>query len=847
MQLQENTLFANRYQLIKLLGRGGFSEVWLAKDNWTHLQIAIKVYAPGQGMDQDGLQDFCGELASVYDLNHSNLLKPQHVDTWQNMPYLIMAYCPSGSCVKRVGKMTEAELWKLIHDVAAGLAYLHEKDVIHQDIKPDNILVDTEGNYLITDFGISTRARSTLRKSVIGGNTSGGTTAYMGPERFSRQPAPTKASDIWSFGAMVFELLEGVTPFGEIGGGMQKGGAEIPFINAPVSDALKYTIFKMLSKETWDRPTAATLIEWANNPNAIEIDYSLLSEEGNSAQEQPITAPVVETPTPQPEGRVTQRFNSGESITDVNSTISISLQHVDNNNVAKHESKASEEQKQKELFKKLCMVVFCVAVALFGGILQGGSGAILYFVMTIVTSVVGLILYLTKWKKVSFFILALSIGFILIPSYHKDVFFGFYTAPEEYGEVYPIHDSSPIAESTTTATPPQETTKTYSINKNAIQAVDLGLSVKWGSCNLGANKPHEYGYYYAWGETTPKNNYNWKTYKLCKGTDVSLTKYNHLAAYGKVDKKSALELSDDAVNVNLGEGWRIPTKKEFEELLNNCVWTWTINNGIRGYKVTSKKHGYTNNSIFIPAAGFYNGSDFLNAENSYGNYFSSSLDNSAPNWASFLAFHPNGINIQCCNRYFGLSIRPVYKSKESVVTSDVKTKTSAVTLSTAIDKINYADRNILDASIQSAKNILNNLDADAYMDRTSQQTEVLNLLNQKHIPIIESELLNLKQVKSIQITNYGIFEYSYFNCRFTQKSGSIYYKKTTGSQRQNGFLYRKDANTVYFAGAWSVNDDPTKEYGSDQSVVGVFYKLSSGKYIMIMPGGNTSTNILLFK
>ena len=320
--LQENTLFANRYQLIKLLGRGGFSEVWLAKDNWTHLQIAIKVYAPGQGMDQDGLQDFCGELASVYDLNHSNLLKPQHVDTWQNMPYLIMAYCPAGSCVKRVGKMTEPELWKLIHDVAAGLAYLHEKDVIHQDIKPDNILVDTEGNYLITDFGISTRARSTLRKSVIGGNTSGGTTAYMGPERFSRQPAPTKASDIWSFGAMAFELLEGVTPFGEIGGGMQKGGAEIPFINAPVSDALKYTIFKMLSKETWDRPTAATLVEWAVNPNAIEIDYDLLTEENGNEQPQPAPAPIVETPI-QPEGRATQRFGSSKSI-DNNAAVTIS-------------------------------------------------------------------------------------------------------------------------------------------------------------------------------------------------------------------------------------------------------------------------------------------------------------------------------------------------------------------------------------------------------------------------------------------------------------------------------------------------------------------------------------------
>ena len=321
--LQENTLFANRYQLIKLLGRGGFSEVWLAKDNWTRLQIAIKVYAPGQGMDQDGLQDFCGELASVYDLNHSNLLKPQHVDTWENMPYLIMAYCPSGSCVKRVGKMTEAELWKLIHDVAAGLAYLHEKDVVHQDIKPDNILMNEEGHFLITDFGISTRARSTLRKSVVGGTTSGGTTAYMGPERFSRQPAPTKASDIWSFGAMAFELLEGVVPFGEIGGGLQKGGAEIPFINAPVSDALKFTIFKMLSKETWDRPVAATLIEWANNPSAIEIDYDLLTDnETASPQEKPSgndeTVPSA--------GRETQRHASA---VDTELTISVNPKQLD--------------------------------------------------------------------------------------------------------------------------------------------------------------------------------------------------------------------------------------------------------------------------------------------------------------------------------------------------------------------------------------------------------------------------------------------------------------------------------------------------------------------------------------
>lgn len=281
MKLQENMIFDSHYTLQRQLGRGGFSEVWLAHDSYMDLDVAIKIYAPGQGMDEHSINEFRHEIKEVFHLNHSNLLKPQHLGIWENMPYLIMAYCPAGSCEKRVGTMTEPELWKLIRDVAAGLTYLHEKDVIHQDIKPDNILIDTEGNYLITDFGISTRARSTLQKSVVGSSISqgSGTVAYMGPERFSQQPAPTKASDIWSLGATLFELIEGTTPFPrEVGGGMQKMGAEIPSINAPISDALKFTIFKMLSKETWDRPTAATLVEWANKPDAIQVDYTVFNK-----------------------------------------------------------------------------------------------------------------------------------------------------------------------------------------------------------------------------------------------------------------------------------------------------------------------------------------------------------------------------------------------------------------------------------------------------------------------------------------------------------------------------------------------------------------------------------------
>lgn len=279
-QLTENTLFAERYLFQRLLGRGGFSEVWLAIDKMTGLEIAVKVYAPGQGMDTDGMNDFCKELSQVYNLNHTNLIKPQHVDNWEGMPYLVMTYCPKGSCHRLVGAMTEEQIWKVIHDVASGLAYLHNQEIIHQDIKPDNILMDPLGNYVITDFGISVQSRSTLRRS-MNIATGSGTTAYMGPERFSKDPTPIKASDIWSLGATVYELLTGNAPFGEIGGGLQKGGADVPTIKQDISPALRQTIALMLEENPWDRPTASLLADWAENPAMVEFALKNLKKSGS--------------------------------------------------------------------------------------------------------------------------------------------------------------------------------------------------------------------------------------------------------------------------------------------------------------------------------------------------------------------------------------------------------------------------------------------------------------------------------------------------------------------------------------------------------------------------------------
>ena len=185
--------------------------------------------------------------------------------------------------------------------------------------------------------------------------------------------------------------------------------------------------------------------------------------------------------------------------------------------------------------------------------------------------------------------------------------------------------------------------------------VDLGLSVKWATSNVGANKPEDYGDYFAWGETKPKSTYNWSTYKWCRGSNDTQTKYNTKGSYGTVDNKKTLELSDDAARANWGGAWRMPTDAEFAELREQCTWTWTTQNGVKGYKVTSKSNG---NSIFLPAAGYRNGSS-LSSAGSYGYYWSSSLSTDYPNNAWSVYFNSSNVRRNYISRYYGFSVRPV--------------------------------------------------------------------------------------------------------------------------------------------------------------------------------------------
>lgn len=170
------------------------------------------------------------------------------------------------------------------------------------------------------------------------------------------------------------------------------------------------------------------------------------------------------------------------------------------------------------------------------------------------------------------------------------------------------------------------------------EAIDLGLSVKWASCNVGANAPEEYGDYFAWGEISPKSRYS----------------DNNSVTYGKAMSDISGNAQYDAARANWGGNWRMPTRAEQDELFNECTWEWTTLNGVNGYRVT----GPNGNSIFLPATGYRDGTSLVD-EGSYGNYWSSTPSGSGSDYARSLEFDSNDYFWNNYYRYGGYSVRPV--------------------------------------------------------------------------------------------------------------------------------------------------------------------------------------------
>ena len=191
-------------------------------------------------------------------------------------------------------------------------------------------------------------------------------------------------------------------------------------------------------------------------------------------------------------------------------------------------------------------------------------------------------------------------------------------------------------------------------------AVDLGLpsGTFWADRNVGADTPEAYGDYFAWGEVTSKDNYTWSSYKWCNGSYNSQTKYCTNSSFGIIDNKTVLDLEDDAAYVNMGDKWRMPTKSEYQELLDNCTLQWITQNGVYGCRVI----GPNDNSIFLPASGYCERMTPTN-RGSYGYYWVATLsDVNTSCGYEFVVNYTREFRLQTYfGRYYGHVIRAVVR------------------------------------------------------------------------------------------------------------------------------------------------------------------------------------------
>jgi len=272
--LTSSTLLNGRYQLQRKLGLGGFSEVWSAQDVRTGREVAIKAFFR---QDEEGIRICRREYERANQMFHPRLIRLHDFDVYQQMPYLVMPYYKNGSLGEQAGELDEQTLWMVVRDIGSALEYLHglNPPMIHNDLKPDNFLIsnDASKSYILSDFGISAELTEYQNRTNPAGVAP---MAYRAPELFDQphqQAQAVKASDIWAFGACLYELASGETPFGEQGGLFQlihhreKGSGVqqsiVEYLPGHFSTHFSDLVYQCLHLEPWQRPRAKELVETA--------------------------------------------------------------------------------------------------------------------------------------------------------------------------------------------------------------------------------------------------------------------------------------------------------------------------------------------------------------------------------------------------------------------------------------------------------------------------------------------------------------------------------------------------------------------------------------------------------
>ena len=211
-ELATGTIFAGRYEVIEELGKGGMGKVYKVFDKKIKEKVALKLLKPEIASDEETIGRFSNELKFARKIAHRNVCRMHDLGEEQGTHYITMEYVSGEdlkSTILRVGQLSVGKTISTIKQVCEGLAEAHRLGVVHRDLKPQNIMIDKEGNAKIMDFGI---ARSLKAKGITDAGVMIGTPEYMSPEQVEGKEADQRA-DIYALGVILYEMLTGHVPF----------------------------------------------------------------------------------------------------------------------------------------------------------------------------------------------------------------------------------------------------------------------------------------------------------------------------------------------------------------------------------------------------------------------------------------------------------------------------------------------------------------------------------------------------------------------------------------------------------------------------------------------------------
>ena len=641
------------YTVEKVLGQGTFGITYLASTNMkgplgeVTVQVALKEFFAKEldsrredgsvsSRSEDGIahkyaKAFQRESENLSKMKHPGIVNVLEAFETNGTYYYSMEYLSGGNLDDKVLGMglPEAEALPLVTKVGEALSYMHERKMMHLDLKPKNIMLKGDGSPVIIDFGLSKQYDSEGEpesSSTIGLGTPGYAPLEQSNQTSGKEFQPTL--DVYALGATLYKMLTGKTP-PNASVILDDGFPEDALKAAGVSDATIAAIREAMCPVRKKRTSSAS---------------SFLSMLGN--------APLGGGEETEEE-TTEKKFEPGPEV--------ISVPKLESKPTPDSSGKSPAPKSKTWLWVLLGVIAAAMlAFVFFGGKKNGGDDVSVEqpCSVEITSEPAGAAIWLddkdTKLKTPGVLkevppgthaIRLVLDGYqeceriVYLSPGDADKFFYMLTAVPKH-EVYPSNTNA--------------TTSSNMINGH--EYMDLGLSVKWATCNVGASSPSDYGSYFAWGETEPKSDYSWSTLKYClDSTHDSFSKYNTKSNYGAVDDKSRLDLSDDAARANWGGTWRMPTRAEQDELLNKCTWAFVSQGGKTGYKVTSRANG---NSIFLPAAGNRDGMNFYGV-GSHGYYWSSSLSPDHPYYAYLLNFYSGKVGWYYGGRYNGYPVRPV--------------------------------------------------------------------------------------------------------------------------------------------------------------------------------------------